>query len=368
MYLIGAMFLLFLIVPALLIAIVVASGAVTTVESGNMKYVVKGESYRKLLYETPGEKLEVVDHNLKEGTFVPKSDGRTPTYDPIDAFLYRIFGRRFVGMPFVANVHRFPIQKRRPNLLGDGPSEWVEIDPEVTWVDSLRETIVVPYALDKVELKGGELAIRALLIATFEVVKPYLPVFTYKGEFFLPAGGIVEAGFSDALRKMDFQQFTEAQSSQTGNMMLALIDPDGPLNKVLIEKIGLRLKGLEMPKWDPANEDTRQAVDAAALAARMAKAQVAEAEGYKQSVAIRTDADVSRIEQIAEARRKEITATREALTEKGADPNLVTQETSRLLQREEITKSHVTTLVEGGGTQTPIAIQPQPTKKEEEKE
>ena len=297
----------------------------TTLESGSIKFVMRGETLWRTIYDLPaGKDIKCVN---KETGFKKSSFNKR-------------FGLYWIGIPPFGRIHRFPIVKERENPEGKNANSWVQRDPEETIVDSLRYVFPRPFVLSAVEL-ADRTPIDLLVIAKFEVVDPYLPVFIFKGKFSENASGIIRSAVIDILGKKTLDQFISAEKDEVNGILSPMKKLGGKFNQVLEKQVGLRLVGISIPQYDPHDEsgELRKAMNAKIIAKENAEGLVAEAEGYKRKKAIEAEADANYEKKLAEARGVRVRETREALAGDEA--------AARVLQAEAL--PNLRTLVEGGG-------------------
>jgi len=149
----------------------------TTLESGSIKFIMRGETLHTTIYDLPAGK-DIGCVNKKTG--FKKS------------WFNKRFGLYWIGVPPFGRVHQFSIVKERENPSGKSAQEWITRDPQETPVDTLRYVFPRPFVLEAVEL-ADRTPIDLLVICKFEVVDPYLPVFIFKGKFAENASGIIRS-------------------------------------------------------------------------------------------------------------------------------------------------------------------------------
>jgi regulator of protease activity HflC (stomatin/prohibitin superfamily) len=304
----------------------------TTLESGDIKFIMRGETLHRTIYDLPQGK-DILCVNKKTGFKKSRFNKR--------------FGLYWIGFPPFGRIHHFSIVKERENPEGKTANEWIRRDEEESPVNSLRSMFPRPFLLKEVELKD-RVPIDLLVIAKFEVVDPYIPVFIFKGRFSENASGIIRSAVIDALKDKTLDEFIKAEKDEVSGILQHMKelenDPDpekGKFNRELIKQVGLRLVGISVPQYDPHDDsgELRRAMNAKTIAKEKAEGLVAEAEGYEKKRAIEAQADKNYEIQLAEGRRARVLATREALA--GDDA------TAKVLQAEAL--PNLTTLVEGDG-------------------
>jgi len=321
----------------------------TKLESGDIKFIMHGESLHKTIYDVRDFKLE---NNQFVKTTPKEESAKTRPW----------FGLYWVGIPPFASVHRFPIIKERTNPAGKTPEEWVERDKEISMEPSLHFTIPRPFVLRDVEL-GDRTPIDLLVIAKFEVVDPYIPVFFFKGRFFGNTEGIIKAAVSDILKgtpgkPLTLDQFVASDKGEVSGILSLMKEDKGPLNKELISQIGLRLVGISISKYDPQDGDLREAMNAQVVSEQTAKGVIAKAEGEAKRIQIEAEANALAQERLAIARGAQIRETVSALASTMADHNVVARGAADVLEMEAATgkDSKLTTLVKGGGAPPVIPV------------
>ena len=296
----------------------------TTLESGDIKFLMRGETLHSTIYDLPaGKDIPCVNKGkgFKKSSFNKR------------------YGLYWVGIPPFARVHSFPITKERENPTGKKVQDWILRDPQETVVSSLRFVFPRPFVLEAVEL-ADRTPIDLLVICKFEVVDPYLPVFIFKGRFAENASGIIRSAVVDSLKEFNLDSFIGAPKDEV-NGILCHMKKDGPFNDTLKEQVGIRLVGISIPQYDPHDDSgkLREAMNAQIIAQEEAKAVKAKAQGYKEGRYLEAEADANYETLLAEARGARVRATREALAGDEA--------TARVLQAEAL--PNLRTLVEGGG-------------------
>jgi len=309
----------------------------TLLESGDMKFIMRGETLRKIIHGVRG--FELVDGKFVSTTNVQKRP---------------LFGFYWVGVPPFASVHHFPITKEREDPDGETPAEWIKRDEAPAMVSSLRFTFPRPFVLRDVELKDLT-PINVLVVAKFEVVDPYVPVFLFKGRFFENTAGLIKGSVTDILKRYPLDDFNNKEKGEVNGILAEMKesenDPDpnkGKLNRELIKQVGLRLVGISIPQYDPSNKTLREAMNAQIIATEQAKGKVAEATGHANQLAIRVEADAKAAERLALARRARVKATLEELKASGASGDVLARATADVLRAESLADSNITTLLDGG--------------------
>lgn len=318
----------------------------THLESGNIKFVMYGQTLHKIIHNVKGYKLN------------NKGEFEQTTNSPIKPPL----GLYWIGIYPFARVHTFSILKERENPTGKNVGDWITRDKEGTIVSSLRFTFPRPYTLEKVEL-GDRIPVDLLVVAKFEVVDPYKLIFFFKGKFFENAGASLRATVSDILKgtpatPLTLDDFVKADKGEATGILSTMKDPTGSFNTELVKQVGLRLVGIAIPQYDPSDSAVRDAMNAQTIAEEKAKGLVAEATGHAKQLAIRVEADAKAKERMAQARGVEIKETVAALAASTGNPDIVARGAADILEMEAAAgeKSSITTIVKGTGASPVLPI------------
>jgi hypothetical protein len=301
------------------------SGFYTKLGSGDIKFITHNGSLHRIIHNVKGMKLDqgiLVDGEEKKSKF------------------NKWFGLWWVGIPIYAKVHTFPIVKERENPDGTTPEEWIERDKEEAIISSLRFTFPRPYVLQKVEL-GDRIPIDLLVVAKFQVVDPYIPVFLFKGKFFENAGADLRGAVIDILKKFTLDEFVKKPKGEVNGILAGMKDPSSKFNIALIKQVGLRLVGISIPQYDPSDNDVRAAMNAEAVEKEKAKA-----------LAVSTEAKARATERMAAARKAQVAATVAGLATSSGNPDVIARGAADILEMEAATSetSKITTFVKGGAS------------------
>jgi regulator of protease activity HflC (stomatin/prohibitin superfamily) len=356
----------------------------TKLETGDIKFIVRGDSLVRIIHDVRGKKLILING---EETLVDGKEDKT--------FINERFGLWWVGVPPFAKVHKFWIKPERENPSAQKKEQWITSD-EPREVSSLRFTFPRPYRLDKVEL-SDRLSVDILVVAKFEVVKPQIPVFVFKGGFFANAGSILSADVADRVNNMTLDDFIKAQKGEVGGILkgmkaseesigeeLELKDTTtdsavrhnlGDFNRELIRQVGLRLVGISITQFDPSDTEIRNAMQAKELAVKQGQARIASAEATKAARITEAEGEGQAIERLATAQGAQIRETVSALASTLGNPDVVAEQVGRVLianarvleaQAVAGPTSKITTWVNGGGGVQP-ALPISPTEPKEKK-
>lgn len=289
----------------------------TRLESGSIKFIKTGDGLREIIYNTPGYKLVDGKSGIKE--FQPTDEKQKRPW----------LGLYWIGLPPFAKVHKFKITKETENPTGKTPEDWILGGKEEFIVDSLRFIFPRPYVLKAVELKDRT-SVDVLVLAKFEVVRPFVPVFYFKGKFFENAGADIRATIIDILKEYTLEKFvTEAKKGEEGGVLAVMKEPNGIFNKTLIEQVGLRITGISIPQYDPSDKALREAMNARTIAKEQGQAIIATA-----------NANAEAQERLAIAQRIQI---KEMVEGFGGD----TKATAEVMRAQALAGGSITTLVDG---------------------
>jgi hypothetical protein len=264
-----------------------------------------------------------------------------------------LFGIYWVGIWPFDKIHKFKIKRDVLNPDAKNPEEWVKHKDEVE-VDHLRRKFQRPYRLLNVELGDG-LAVHLLILVTLRAVKPKIPVFIYKGDFFGIVEAMVKSVVSDVIKSYNISRFLTIEKGLGG----ILKDLNSELNAKLEKAVGLILdQEITIVNWDPSDEKTRVALEALGRAGLEGEAKVTAAGFYDTETRKKAGADAFRIEQLALAEGKKIAAAVESFASKGADGNTAAVLASEVLVAESIRTAGLHTYVTGNGENRPKVVIP----------
>lgn len=179
----------------------------TQIEKGSTVFINKGDDMKAIWPNVGGYKMSkmedpdgrrwlikaVNEKDVEESFFFDKELSK-----PIHIYLWKKFGVRFMGI-FWPQVHRhsFKIDRKRLREAtgSDGKlgSRVAQSPNAGVPVDSLLFLVPRPIHIEGVELAGDNSKISLLLLPIFQQVIPSLPVYYYKGDFFTPLDGAIEA-------------------------------------------------------------------------------------------------------------------------------------------------------------------------------
>lgn len=315
----------------------------TLLTSNEIKFVVQSDgSLDRIIHDVKGYWYDTEHHEFKKDDPDPTKRKKNKT------FLQRKYGLYWVGIPPFKKIYEFPIVKQREKegKTGDS-SQWLSKEEKET-VKSLRFTFPRPFVLLTAELKDRT-TVDMFILCKFEVVKPYEPVFIFKGDFFRNAGAILQGAVIDIIKEHEIEKFVNVPKGEVDGILSPLKEYDGPLNQELIRQVGLRLVGITIAKYDPSDEEVVKAIRAKALADQRGQADVVKAQKEAEARKAQAEGEKIALKSLAEGRGEFIRATVTALTLPGSDPTAVTQSASKVLASEAVSgkDSKVTTWVDG---------------------
>ena len=316
----------------------------TRLESGTIKFLLRGGTVVKIIADVRGKRIE--GHKL-----VDAGEERN--------WWERVFGIYWIGVPPFASLLKFkiPLRKEHEDLEGRPSAEWIQ-DLGTREVDALRAAFPRPLLLGKVEL-GDRQAIDLLIVGKFEVVDAWTPVVELKGSFFELLGSILRGAIVDIVeRHATMDLWIEANKGEGGILKELVADTKGslsPFNQILVTQVGLKMVGATIPQWDPSDPRIRDAMNAKFVAEKEKEATIINADAYAEKVNRQTTADAARVERMATARGKQIRETVAGLASSLGNRDVVAQGAADILEMEAATSpdSKLTTLVKGPGA-TPV--------------
>jgi predicted membrane chloride channel (bestrophin family) len=124
-------------------------------------------------------------------------------------------------------------------------------------------------------------------------------------------------------------------------------------NDILREQVGLKLVGIVIAQYDPADKAVLEATNKEAIAKLLGLAQVAEAQAYATQLQIRTGADRDRLIELAKGREALIKKTVEQMQATNASPEAIAHVVGQILKAESVSNSQISSWVEAGGNAFP---------------
>lgn len=289
----------------------------TRLETGNIKFIDHGNSFKKMHCDVPGFILDDMDRLIPDPN---KGKNRKVPF----------MGLYSVGIPPIASVHEGEITKEKENPSGKGIGSWITKTGKEK-IRSLRAFFPHPFEFPEVELGSKSPAsVNMLAVGKFRVVTPKKLVYELKYDVTGNAFGIIASAVADELKQLDLNQFFDVPMGEDSKLCKKII---GRVNPALVEQVGLELVGLSM-RYDPGNEEFRKAMEAKAIAYEMGEARK-----------VTADADLYAAKKDAKAKQAQDEAVVKAL---GGKHELATEVlTARA-------RPNVTTEVKGGTVVLPV--------------
>lgn len=324
----------------------------TIVPEGEIKFVVVGGNLHKVLVNVRGHIYDETTHCLKDGVRE-------------QSMLERWFGIRWMGIYPLKQLHRFELMASH---LEENPKkpilEWVTSKKRP--VESLRWRFPRAISIPDVELGKDRFRVDIVVLCSFQVHNPYYPVFILKGSFFEPLEdairGAIIAYCSD--KDMDYAKFAsepKGPNSEFARLILRVNDTGTVTSELangIKEEFGIELFEVRLVAFDLSEKD--KAAQIAAQAREVAKLQA----DAQQEVG---RGERLRLEQLAEGEAAAWIAPLRAMKRLGVDPNAGIAAIGSVRRMQEVGKTDLTTLVEGGGASVVVTPQPPTTKAPEEK-
>lgn len=310
----------------------------TRLESGNIKYIYRGDTLRKIIADVRGKTVQGFKLVNGEG-------GKT--------WIQRKLGIYWIGFPPFASVKKFKIKRRKEHeeLAGKSSTEWIRDLGELE-VDSLRAVFPRPFLLTEVELQDRQ-TVDLLVVAKFVVVDAYIPIPELKGEFFELAGSVLKGAIIDILENQGTMEDFIAANKGEGGILEALIKKP-EFNQALEKRVGLHLVGITIPQWDPSDPEIREALAKKFKAEKDREAKLVEADTYSQERAIKSTADLNAEKKLAAARGLHVKAVRQNLATKGVSGEALVKAAADVLRAE--AQPNLTTLVDGTNASAVVPV------------
>jgi len=285
----------------------------TRVKEGTIKFLMYGNDLAEVIVNVDGKQLAPED-GVPGGRIVPiefKKE-RIRRHWPPEDYLKDHWGIHFVSLAYPArSVHRFPIIKARLTTKAVADSEStvigrIEVDPEPVMVSELWESFYRPFAVISAETKDN-LHINLLVMGSFRVEIPYIPVFTFRGDFFSLIEFAVNSAVTDYALGKTYDELLKEPKGKDSGLFKALMAINenatvGTTTGGLVKGLGIRVTGFTVEGFEMSKED-KLALDA------KAKLQIAKDEGKAKVEQARLDA------RAAEHRAKAATAETRKLIE-----------------------------------------------------
>ena len=285
----------------------------STIETGEIKFVVTGEGVKRVL-----ENIEGWHYNESTGEIV--EDSRT--YHRPETFLQEWLGIYWVSILYPkTEIHRYDFEWPKL-LMGGHPREkiigtLVKVGGEGDYaiehrdenIDSLYFRYPYPVFAEEVELKGN-VKIDILINVTFQVVFPKIPIFILKGKWLASATAAVNGALADLVRTYDLDGFRNLEKQAAGNQLSQTIMEvngdrigDGKYSPGIIQSFGVKVYKVDFIKYD-LNEKYRDVIDAATaaqVAEGHANARRNEAKGEADAIASIQGAEADALQKLLAA-------------------------------------------------------------------
>ena len=316
----------------------------TKLETGDIKFVVAGESWVKTLINIPKKTIG------KDGKIRNLKDGETD-----QTWFQKTFGLYWVGIYPFRQIHSFTLIKERENRrIGPDtqPENWIEREDPID-VTELRWKFPRPILVPDVEF-GGALRANILVLCKFEVVEPIVPIFIQKAKFFDLTSSYVRNGVINYCQNMEYQKFITANKKDDGDMSKEIIDS---IKTVIESEIGVLVTGLSVSQYESSDKETQKLMEAMQKAELEGKAEVAKSKLAGDAAFAKADGEARADVVRASAKIQDIIMTVNELVTRGVDPNIAAQMAATVGRAERFTRdsSKLTTLVDGSSG-TNIAI------------
>ena len=327
-----ALLMLFAIIAVAIISLLLDIGVLEwhfiTIEETDVIFIVRGGEPQKCIIGLPrGEHFEKITRSLETRGI--------EWVDRTTSLIARRTGRYFTSWLYpLVKVHRFTVMagglkdgsgagKEKPKE-GAPLREWMYQDKRE--VRSLRTRFPRPVLVEGTEMMDT-FRVDNIVMLMLRVVDPYIPVFTYKGDFFRMVNAITESVLNDMVVSKSSgrsYKYTEYVQEDKGD--------GSEFAKELKKKIhsGLKALGLECEKaylhaiaLAPGQETQMQAALAAETAELQAKAVRATADGALYATKRQAEGEAFTIKTKGEADGEANRAKAQPLIDAGADADLV---------------------------------------------
>ncbi len=322
----------------------------TTVALDEFKFIVAGESPVKILHNLKDAWLDKNDEVTTE-----KSEEKAQYNNPLLNLLKDWLGIYWVSFLYpLREVFSFKIDKKRlvdESTLKPGHTMADLVKVEVGQeVKSLRRFFPRPFYASSVELKDG-FPTNILVMTEFEVIRPKIPVMTYKGNFFPLLDTAVESAINDIGNTSTFMDLITTSTKKGSRFSHSVIDE---LSKALLDTVGIRINEFYIVQLDlPEDQD------------RLRRATVAEEEerllGEGRIVAAKADAVAIKTRSDAYVAAQDDAIKK--LVALNVDPSLAAQFVAGMMNHREVAGpgSKISTYYSGVHPVAAVTPQPQPT-------
>ena len=311
---------------------------------------------------TPGWTLVIPEDNLKEASFKEQEKGDKQPFSWFNRILLKYLGIYFYGIYPFYRIKKLVIIKRKDNLEGTGPKDWI-IDLGKVEVDGLMFTFPRPFVFTKVKLADG-LDVDLKLVVKLRIIKPYIPIYELDTDFFLQIASIIQGEVIDEIKTtLTIKDFVLAEKGEVDGILSEYKEkqPDGSpskVNKELIRQTGVMIDGISISDWKPSDPEVEKLMKAEAEATILGDANIIKATKEKEVIGITADAyndrvnketsaDFNRAKKLAEAGGVEVKQIIDNLSIESANSDLIVETVGKIVQARSIRDSKVTTWVQG---------------------
>jgi len=318
----------------------------TSVPEGTMRFVVSGEDWHKTLTNVDGY------HLSNDGVFFADNDPQNPLMPkPWHKKFLEEYGIWWVSFlwPY-RHIHGFKISADKLIDTKDVPADSRMRDyirHEERLIHELRFRFPRPVLVENVELGGDRWQVDILIMLDLEVVRPFIPVFMYKGKFFPLIDAAVQGVVMDLCRgkKVTYSKFTAMKKSGDAAFCKNILKVNRSAVNAPIgigEAFGIKIRKAWVSAFElsPKQDGIVKAAKAKEEAIQLANAKVEEAKGIRKAK-----------EEIAAGDGAKVRIPVSQLINLGVDPNVATDAVRTVQEAEALggKESKITTLVQRGG-------------------
>lgn len=289
----------------------------TRIKENSAKYSMKGDAFDNVM-------ICLDKHTLvgsgRDATIIECEEGEEFIASNIfTQLLWDWFRIRYYGIPGIHRIHEFEIQadklKDPQTIAGEKDyAKFVHHPERPKKDDSLRIRFPRVVVLVDVECKDG-VRVKMILMIEFKVIKPYLSIMEWEGDFIPQIERWVTARLLVRMRQILYQDFLE-MSKEPGSAFSRKLSRESQGNANILNTYGIDVTQVYVPYADIADrqEDVERAMRAENVAKLNAKAVIAEADGRAQA-----------IERIGNAEASSISARIKAKTGLGVSPDVAAE-------------------------------------------
>jgi len=313
----------------------------TFIPEGNMALLVKGDSWDRTIPNIAERTLD------KKGRKIIKGKPQKKPWEKIWGFYWVSFFYPLKRV-FKFTISRDRLKDASEMKDGHGIRDWIEhkSDQEVS---SLQYRFQRPFLIEGVELGGDRTRVDQIVMTTFEVVDPYIPIFFYKGKFFSLLEATVRSAVLDfcADEHMTYEVFVRTPKSSGTEFSDRITDinektdlaPEGIVKAFGIKVVEAWVHDFDLVKDD---QDFRDAARIRELERMQAQGAVEKAKGEAEAK-----------ERVAKAEALRYGLLVKELIERDVDPNVAASVLGQQVRTENIGRSKIVTYVEGGASIMP---------------